>query len=75
MLCAECVNQQQQPTGMIQIATKSLPGPTDRKLYIYVWRYVGRYILCCMVTHIISKSMDQPGKVANPARGQLNREN
>ena len=26
-----------------------------------------------MVTH--SKSMDQPGKVANPARGQLNREN
>ena len=22
-----------------------------------------------------SKSMDQPGKVANPARGQLNREN
>ena len=26
-----------------------------------------------MVTY--SKSMDQPGKVANPARGQLNREN
>ena len=22
-----------------------------------------------------SKSMDQPGKVANPARGQMNREN
>ena len=28
----------------------------------------------CMVTHI-DKSMDQPGKVANRARGQLNREN
>ena len=32
----------------------------------------------CMVIHICrsshSKSMDQPGKVANPARGQLNRE-
>ena len=31
-----------------------------------------------MATHNISyskKSMDQPGKVANPARGQLNREN
>ena len=29
-----------------------------------------------MVTHIIySKSMDQPGKVASPARGQLNKEN
>ena len=25
--------------------------------------------------HTYSKSMDQPGKVANPARGQLNREN
>ena len=25
--------------------------------------------------HIYRKSMDQPGKVANPARGQLNREN
>ena len=26
-----------------------------------------------MVTHIYSKSMDHPSKVANPARGQLNR--
>ena len=31
-------------------------------------------IVICMVTHI-AKSMDQPGKVANPARGQLKREN
>ena len=35
--------------------------------------------LICMVTyiygHTYSKSMDQTGKVANPARGQLNREN
>ena len=28
----------------------------------------------CMYSHINSKSMDQLGKVANPARGQLNRE-
>ena len=28
----------------------------------------------CMYGHTYSKSMDQPGKVANPARGQLNRE-
>ena len=28
--------------------------------------------LCRVIT--CSKSMDQPGKVANPARGQLNRE-
>ena len=25
--------------------------------------------------HILEQSMDQPGEVANPARGQLNREN
>ena len=29
----------------------------------------------CMYGHTYSKSMDQPGKVANPARGQLNKEN
>ena len=28
-----------------------------------------------MYGHTYSKSMDQPGKVANPARGQLNRDN
>ena len=28
-----------------------------------------------MYGHTCSKSKDQPGKVANPARGQLNREN
>ena len=28
----------------------------------------------CMYRHTYSKSMYQPGKVANPARGQLNRE-
>ena len=30
------------------------------------------YVVCMHGHH---KSMDQPGKVANPARGQLNREN
>ena len=29
----------------------------------------------CMYGHTYSKSMDEPGKVANPARGQLKREN
>ena len=28
-----------------------------------------------LYVHTRSKSMDQPGKVANPARGQLNKEN
>ena len=40
---------------------KAIPRPETR----YGW----------MDGHIHSKSMDQPGKVANPARGQLNREN
>ena len=29
----------------------------------------------CLYGHTYSKSMDQPVKVASPARGQLNREN
>ena len=28
----------------------------------------------CMYGHTYSKSMDQPGMVANPAHGQLNKE-
>ena len=32
------------------------------------------YMYVCMVI-AYSNSMDQPGKVANPARGHLNREN
>ena len=34
-----------------------------------------RQTVCCMYGHTYSKSFDQPGKVANPASGQLNREN
>ena len=30
-------------------------------------------VVVCMVTHTYSKSMDQQGKVASPARGQLYR--
>ena len=29
----------------------------------------------CMYGHRTKQSVDQPGKVANPVRGQLNREN
>ena len=29
----------------------------------------------CMYGHYTWKSIDKPGKVANPARGQLNRKN
>ena len=40
-------------------------------------RTINKNILVpCIYGHTYnSKSMDQPGKVANPARGQLNREN
>ena len=37
-------------------------------MYVCVCMYV------CMYGHTYSKSKDQPGKVANPARGQLNRD-
>ena len=37
--------------------------------------YVCMYVCMYYVVITYSKSMDQPGKVANPARGQLNREN
>ena len=38
------------------------------------------YVICddlhvCMYGHTYSKSMDQPGKIASPARGQLSRKN
>ena len=33
------------------------------------------HMYVCMYGHHIQQSMDQPGKIANPARGQLNREN
>ena len=35
--------------------------------------YTKTYDVCMVIT--CSKSMDQSGKAANPARGQLNREN
>ena len=50
--------------------------------HIHYWYEVGNmlkvaavYICMYVVTHIARTSMDQPRKVANPARGQLNREN
>ena len=43
--------------------------PTTERLY----KYVCIMHVCTVITY--RKSMGQPGKVANPARGQLNREN
>ena len=46
-----------------------------RKL-LPVWMDVYMYICMCVCMVITySRGMDQPGMAANPARGQLNREN
>ena len=42
---------------------------------ISVWCVALRNLGVYIYGHTYSKSMDQPGKVANPARGQLHREN
>ena len=41
--------------------------------HAHYWYEVGMLKVCMVIKY--SKSMDQPGKLANPARGQLNREN
>ena len=43
----------------------------DTLLLLYVWSYIHT----CMYSHTYSKNVDQPGRVANPARGQLNTKN
>ena len=41
-----------------------------------VWLLGRMHVVCSMYYgHTYTKSKDQPGKVANPARGQLNRKN
>ena len=42
--------------------------------YIHTYTANTTYTICTY-GHTYSKSMDQPGKVANPARGQLGKEN
>ena len=51
--------------------TSNIPG------IVFVWGYSksSRIMYVCMYGHTYSKSMDQPGKVASPARGQPSRKN
>ena len=49
------------------------PNKQKKKGKKHVW--LSERLHVCMYGHTYSKSMDQPGKVASPARGQLNREN
>ena len=53
------------------LTTKFLTGDAVC-IHIVLDRWIQQFV-CIVITY--SKSMDQPGKVANPARGQLNREN
>ena len=41
----------------------------------FEWIFYYSVLIFSMYGHTYSKGMDQRGKVANPARGQLNREN
>ena len=56
--------------------TENIGNLSASRRYIWVRTTVSFY--CMLYVYMIitySKSMDQPGKVADPARGQLNREN
>ena len=44
----------------------------DYQRIVFAGTSFTEYHVCMVITY--SKSMDQPGKIANPVRGQLNRE-
>ena len=46
-----------------------------KHLFWRTWQPIRMTMYLCMNGHTYNKSMDQPGKVANPARGRLSREN
>ena len=50
-------------------------GPRPTTVVVAFSHEYGFILLWYMYGHTYSKGMDQPGKVANPARGQLIREN
>ena len=56
------------PTSTAKYPMLRRPSP-DPAFYAILTLYV------CMYGHTYGKGMDQPGKVASPARGQLNRKN
>ena len=46
-----------------------------RRAFLLILILICQLKYVCMYGHTYGKSVDQPGKVANPARSQLNREN
>ena len=59
---------------MVQKYSEKATSPNKQKR-IQTFVFVDDGAHAYMYDRTYSKSMDQPGKVANPARGQLNREN
>ena len=49
-------------------------GINDTCYEMYICMYVCMCVLVCVCGHHISQRTDQPGKIANPTRGKLNRE-
>ena len=58
---------------MAVVSSVTYPPSIVQWVVLFYFRKYVEYV--CRYGHTHSKSMDQPGKVANPARGQLNREN
>ena len=51
--------------------------PQGSSKRVLLWQVTMDQFICASLSHphCYSKNMDQPGKVANPTRGQLNKEN
>ena len=67
------VTSLRRPAGGVPLS----PASSESPVFFFGLCGVQGDIVCMYARMVItySKSMDQPGKVTNPARGQLNREN
>ena len=77
---AACLRRARSGLGVLLLALYAarLLGPCELSRVVSVsWRFIHMHVCMyvCMYGHHIQQEKDQPGKVANPARGQLNREN
>ena len=62
--------------NLLNLPAKAESGAYSRGSSRFTWgRSICLVMYVCIYGHTHSKSMDQPGMVANPARGQLNRGN
>ena len=87
MSCTVCTDSIQSRSGITLTPDKGKGCTITKRMYSTVYTVVTvlYHVLCVtsecsivfnsMYRHTCSKSIDQPGKVANPARGQVKREN